>query len=235
VVQQCAGNLFDINSLSPQYFRTKFQDLTGQVFGRLTVLSHSRRILPSGKSVIHWNCVCACGQTLQVSATHIKGGHTKSCGCLNREVARQRHVTHGHAPRGTPSRTYRSYNSMFQRCYNPKCERYPSYGGRGITVCARWSESFENFLADMGERPAGMAIDRKDNDLGYSKNNCRWATQKQEMRNTSRNRNLMIDNETLCVSAWAERSGISAQTLLDRVDRGWESRRAVFEPVSQKS
>lgn len=145
-------------------------DLTGQKYGRLSVVSRAANL---GRDVA-WNCVCDCGETLVVRAGGLRTGNTRSCGCLK--------ITHGHARGGTRSPTNSTWIAMRQRCYNPNHDCYHMYGGRGIEVCERWQGSFENFLEDMGERPEGMTLDRINNDGDYSPDNCRWATPKQQSR-----------------------------------------------------
>lgn len=120
------------------------------------------------------------------------------------------------------SRTYRCWQDMKQRCLNPNAQAYKDYGARGITVCDSWQESFANFLADMGEAPDGMSLDRKNNDLGYSPNNCRWATQKQQSRNHRGCVFLEYQNKRMTIVEWSERTGINANTLQARYAKGWD-------------
>jgi hypothetical protein len=110
---------------------------------------------------------------------------------------------------------------MRDRCNNPKADRYPRYGGRGIRVCARWQTSFENFLADMGPCPDGMSIERKDNDSDYEPANCLWATNEQQANHRSNNRLVTFKGETMSVARWARRIGISRAALQSRIDRDW--------------
>lgn len=172
-------------------------NLTAQVFGRLTVVFRAEN---NKRGDARWHCRCECGTEKVVQAWLLKSGHTKSCGCFNREVTAERHknpefqakflrakVKHGHTPRDdngkkAPSPTYKSWRNLKKRCNNPNHTDYKDYGGRGIAVCERWSD-FRNFLEDMGERPEGKTIDRKDNDGGYYKENCRWATAKEQRLN----------------------------------------------------
>lgn len=118
------------------------------------------------------------------------------------------------------SRIFYIHNAMKRRCQEPTDPAYPRYGGRGIKVCERW-QSFESFYADMGERPPGTSLDRIDNDGPYSPENCRWASIKEQNRNTRHLRILELNGERRCLTEWAERLGISRATLSDRICRGW--------------
>lgn len=126
---------------------------------------------------------------------------------------------HGHNGK-VRTKTYDAWAGMHRRCNaGPDWPYYKYYGGRGIKVCARW-KSFTNFLADMGECPPGMTLDRRENSKGYSPDNCFWATRKQQMRNTSWNRMLTFDGRTQCVSAWVEETGLSRSQLVYRAEKG---------------
>jgi hypothetical protein len=137
----------------------------------------------------------------------------------------------GQATGGKRTPTYRSWQSMKLRCLKKTHNRYNYYGGRGIKLCERWL-SFGNFLADMGERPAGTSLDRINNDGDYEPGNCRWATQTQQVRNSSNAKPITIDGETLCISEWAERAGISPMALIARVRQATEAviRNAISPP-----
>lgn len=139
--------------------------------------------------------------------------------------------SHGHSY----SRTYRSWSSMKQRCYNPKTTGYEYYGGRGVTVCAKWRGSFEAFLDDMGERPIGKTLDRINNDGPYEPGNCRWADKDTQSRNQSRSHYLTLNGETMVLEDWAERLGLWPRSLRGRLKRGWPLEKALTLPATVKN
>jgi len=148
-----------------------FIDLTGKKFNYLTVVGRSERRKSTGAL---WDCRCVCGQQAVVDSLKLRAGHTKSCGCKRGGNGK----THGMS---RDSKTYRSWKEMRQRCSNPNTTQWKWYGGRGITVCKRW-EKFENFIADMGERPDGKTLDRIDSDGNYEPSNCKWSTPKEQAK-----------------------------------------------------
>lgn len=161
-------------------------DETGNRYGRLTVIERSSSV----RGAAAWLCQCDCGNTTVVIGTLLrKEDGTRSCGCLSVEHLVAMNSTHGHASSlNGYSPTYMSWLAMRDRCYRPTTRSYEHYGGRGIRVCDRWRNSFENFLADMGERPEGMTLDRIDSDGDYTPGNCRWAdsiTQRANQRSAS--------------------------------------------------
>lgn len=188
--------------------------LTGLRFGRLLVLSlHGQA---NGGSYL-WLCRCDCGNTLAVLVARLSNGQTRSCGCLQRERVSETMFKHGRS--NTPAQS--QWSGMKARCYYPPHKQYADYGGRGITVCKRWRDSFLDFVADMGERPPGMSIERIDNDGNYEPGNCRWATQREQCANTRRNRNLLFRGESLCVSEWTRRLGFKNGLIMGRLIRNW--------------
>jgi hypothetical protein len=195
-------------------------DRTGHVFGRWTALS---RISGQRK----WLCKCECGTVRAVSTSHLRRGKSRSCGCLERELTSARAATHGMT--GSPE--HRTWMSMRDRCRNPNAAHFECYGGRGITVCDRWANSFKNFFEDMGPKPSpAHSIDRIDVNGNYAPENCRWATVKQQRRNTRANTIVSYLGRNVCIAEAAELSGISKHVLSMRIRRGWEDDR-LFSPV----
>ncbi len=206
----------------------KLIDLIGERFGRLIVLE---RVASDRAKNPRWLCLCGCGKEKIILGYNLKNGNTKSCGCLSREI----HLKHGYSAAGKVSKTYTTWQSMIQRCINPNNIRFYCYGGRGIKVCKRWTK-FENFLEDMGEHPGKKyQLDRINNNGNYCKSNCRWATRKEQARNTSRNRLISYDGKTQCVAAWAEEYNINYSTLWYRIyESGWSIKKALTTPVKKR-
>lgn len=205
----------------------RFIDRTGIKYGRLTVVSEARSSRkPSGATDTRWNCRCECGNLTIVSGDGLQAGKSRSCGCLATEVCGKATITHGRSK----TKVWRVWLSIRMRCDNPRNSKYEYYGGRGIRVCDRW-RSFENFFFDMGEPPSARhSIDRFPNNNGnYEPGNCRWATADQQMRNTSKNINVTIDDKTMCVMDWAHLSGVDSKLIYHRLKAGWDERRAIFQ------
>lgn len=191
-----------------------FIDLTGKKFGRLTVLSFNPQV--NGVRAT-WNCKCDCGKESKVCGNNLRIGMTKSCGCIWLEEVAGSNRSHGKI--NTPE--YKAWGGMKARCYNENIKNFGDYGGRGIVVCDRWLNSFENFYKDMGDRPTPKhSIDRIENDRGYSKENCRWATRKEQCENRRSNIFIEKDGIRLTVSQWAVKLNIEAATIHARVKRG---------------
>lgn len=160
-----------------------FSEIAGLKFGRLTAVRRLPRE-PGSRSQTRWVCSCECGAEATVTLGDLKSGKTSSCGCRRAAVSKTRMTTHGATANGQWTGTYTTWAGMKQRCQSPNDNNYPYYGGRGIRVCERW-QTFENFLADMGERPPGMSIDRINPNGDYEPGNCQWANGTRQSRNRS--------------------------------------------------
>lgn len=202
---------------------SKVADMIGKPFGRLTVVRPHHR---SPKYVWYFECLCACGNRTIVKGGHLRDGLTESCGCKKAEMTSERSRTHGMKD----TREYHSWCHMRGRCLNPSNLKYPDYGGRGITICQRWLDSFENFYADMGPCPDGFTLDRRDNDGNYEPGNCQWASPADQSRNKRNNIWLTLGDRTLCLSDWAREIGIGAQKLKKRLQSGWSIEKALTTP-----
>lgn len=190
----------------------KLKDLTGQVFGRWTVVSRSTN---DGNSQAQWNCVCSCGVSKIVNGGNLRTGKSVSCGCFKDEATSARSKTHGMSD----SRTFRIWANMITRSTNPNFIRKADYSGRGVGVCAEWV-SFGAFLSSMGECPSeSHSIDRINNDLGYSPENCRWATAIEQANNTRSNNRISLGVETRTMAEWSRTTGINYSTLRNRINR----------------
>lgn len=195
-----------------------FDDITGVKFNRLTAVEYK------GRS--KWLFLCECGKEIITNGSDVRNGKSKSCGCLAKEILTKRNITHGM----TDTVTFKIWRGMRQRCENPNNHAYTNYGGRGIKVCERWAK-FENFLADMGERPGGMSIDRIDVSGDYEPSNCRWATRAEQARNTTRNRYVEIDGENLTITDWEVKMKLNKSVICKRIIRGVDPKLAVLTPA----
>jgi hypothetical protein len=199
-------------------------DLAGQRYGMLQVLEFVGANKRQGRL---WRCACDCGREKVTNTSRLRNGQTRSCGCLVRALTTQRNLTHG--LRYTPE--YVAWRSMRGRCSNLSDQNYKRYGGRGICVCERW-ERFENFYADVGPRPsAGHSIERVNNELGYSPDNCVWATPLAQANNTRRTRLISHGGRTQSLSAWARESALPLSTIKSRLDHGWTPERALTASI----
>lgn len=191
------------------------KQLDGQVFGRLTVIERFR----SRNGRVTWLCRCECGRLHEAVSHALTSGHTKSCGCWKEERNTSTPPTHGHASRRSGlSPTYQSWRGMWTRRTNSNVKSYKDYGGRGVQICKRW-EDFENFLADMGERPEGRTLDRVDVNGNYEPSNCRWATRKEQATNSRRVRRYEYRGKSYLVGELAEMAGVANRTMGQRLLR----------------
>lgn len=196
-------------------------DLTGQKFGRLVVI---KRINNDNCGRHRWLCRCDCKgkNEVIVRGDSLKSINTKSCGCLQIEKV----TRHGHSN----DKIYIVWKQMIQRCTNPNNKHWKDYGYREITVCDRWlgENGFIHFLEDIGEAPPGLTIERKKNNLGYCKENCKWATKKEQMRNTRDNLRIIHNGKTRLLIEWSEETGIPYGTLYTRIYKlNWTNRKSI--------
>jgi len=204
---------------------SKLKDLTGMVFGRLTVISRDKN---DSRGNSRWYCRCECGSFVSVVGYALKAMRpTESCGCIRKESK----TTHGKS--GSPE--YVSWVAMRSRCYDKNNIAYKDYGGRGINVCERWRSSFKHFLEDMGRKPSTKhSLDRIDNSEDYQPSNCRWSTYNEQASNTRRNIYLTLGGVTKCASAWEKESPVSLRTILRRRATGIPHDLCVNEPAHSK-
>lgn len=199
-------------------------DMTGKRFGKLTVIALDCYI-PKSRTT-KWLCKCDCGKTKSIYKLNLTHGKSKSCGCASRNK------THG--MRHTP--IYSVWHNMLRRCYEPNAISYPNYGGKGITVCEEWHK-FENFYKDMGDRPDGMSLDRKDSKGNYEPDNCQWATRIEQANNKKVNKFYDINGEMLTVPEIARRNNASKGALYRRLYKGMsidESLRSVMDEIRRE-
>lgn len=224
-----SADLFPILSTTdapPDWFRGK--NLIDSEFGRWTITGFAWR---RGNSY-YWWCKCSCDRRVlkPVGASSLKGGDSISCGCYNDELLIARVTTHGKSSRGDRTPEYNAWQNMRRRC-GPAYEQAKDYHDRGIAVCERWRNDFAAFLKDMGERPSPKhTVERKDNNLGYSPENCIWATRATQLRNKRNNNNLEFRGRTMCQQDWAKELGITSATLIYRI-RNWGLERAMTTPA----
>ena len=200
-------------------------DYINRIFHRLTV-KQRLGLDASGKNTMYL-CTCECGTEVSVSRTNLRKEKTKSCGCMNREISRDRHLKHGMCR----TRIYTIWTNMVQRCTNPKSAEFKNYGARGITVCERWKD-FQNFYEDMGDPPTeDHTIERRDVNGSYELDNCEWIPSAFQNFNTRRNVRVTHDGRTQTVTEWAREYGLNPSTLRVRLRRGLTFADALTTPV----
>lgn len=202
----------------------------GMVFGRLVVvrdvgvIDRERRV----------DCRCECGKLARVRASLLKSGDTTSCGCWHRKRAAEAKRKHGYCPHGNPTKTYVVWQRMRARCERKTAAGFADYGGRGIQVCERWcgTEGFANFLADMGERPAGKSLDRINNHGNYEPGNVRWATAIEQANNKRNNVRLTLHGKTKTLPEWCREKQLNVDVVRQRLGKlKWTVERALTVPV----
>lgn len=202
-------------------------DLTGKVYGRLTVIAFR----PDDTKNAHWLCRCRCGRETVVRASCLTTGYTKSCNCLAREASSVRNRKHG--LRSRPE--YEVWRLMVRRCHDPRSTSYRDYGARGISVCPRWRASIEAFISDMGPRPSKKhEIDRINNDRGYEPGNCRWTTRLIQSRNKRDTILVEYRGKVSPLSELARKSRVNYDTIRYRLRAGWSAEDALNKPPKGK-
>lgn len=192
-----------------------FKDISGKRFGRYTAIRYV-------KEPRKWECLCDCGNSSFVRGADLRNGDAQSCGCRWRDTMKK----HGHNTDGKRTPTNQCWHAMIQRCTNPNTKQWADYGGRGIGFCDEWKD-FRNFLRDMGEMPKGLTLDRIDNDKGYSKENCRWATRAQQRANCRNTLYVVVGGVRRPLIEYARETGISRHQLRHQVRKFGEHLSAV--------
>jgi len=201
-------------------------DFTGMRFGSVTILNRFDTD-KWGRQL--WMVKCDCGREKPALEVVFKDKNYKSCGCYARKAAGDRKRTHGMSK----TKTFHAWQNMLDRCENKNSVSYPGYGERGIAVCDEW-HNFINFYNDMGEKPKGKSIERINNEKGYCKENCKWATAKEQMNNTRYSKILTLNGISLTISLWSERLGINRSTLYNRSLRKWTDERTLTLPAGKR-
>lgn len=208
---------------------SNFIDLTGQKFGRLTVIN---RVANSKSGKTMWFCNCICGNSCIVYSGNLRGGQTKSCGCIHKE--KFNHTIHGKRH----SKLYLKWQNIKKRCLNPNAANYKNYGGREnnpVTVYSEWANSFKAFYdwsINNGYKD-GLSIDRIDNNKGYSPQNCRWVTLKEQANNKTTNKMIDYKEKTQSLSNWANELEMDYSLLYLRLKRGWPIEKAFSTPKNK--
>ena len=210
----------------------KFEDLTGRVYGRLTVIE---RVENDKWKQARWKCLCECGNYTVAVTSELNRGNVRSCGCLNREISKRVNSKHGFKY----TRLYKIWGSMKKRCYNPNSPNYKYYGAKGIKICDEWKNDFKVFHDwafangyDENAEYGKCTIDRIDVNGNYEPSNCRWIDVKSQERNRGNNNFITYNNETHCISEWAEILGINYITLHQRICKyNWSIERAFTTSV----
>jgi len=183
----------------------------GKRYGRLVVIGQTEKDKYGHKVFC---CTCECGSTHFATAVNIKSGRTSSCGCLKSELRIRLNTTHGDTIGGKQTSEYQIYTKILQRCMNPNDRGYHRYGARGITVSHSWAASFSAFIFDMGQRPSQFhSIERIDNNKGYSKENCKWATRAEQNNNKRNNVILTWNGQSKTMSQWANELGVNYKSM----------------------
>ena len=195
------------------FYKRKLIVIKAKKYNRLTAIKFVKKV----KTSQYWLFECDCGVKKIIRASSVGKGHTKSCGCLQREVVKmycKNNIVHGMVK----TKTYRSWSSMKERCLNKSHKSYKDYGGRGITICREWMK-FENFYKDMGDRPPKKTLDRINNDKGYFKKNCKWSTSKEQSNNKRNNWILIYNGKAQTIEQWSKELKIIFHIFRNKIQR----------------
>lgn len=208
-----------------------FRNLTGQRFGRLTVIERDCGVIGANA---YWICKCDCGGYSVVRGSHLTSGRTKSCGCLEKENLKRIGKASKHGKR--KERIYSTWCKMKERCCTETSSSYSNYGGRGISVCGEWKNNFQTFYdwAMANGYSDDLTIDRIDVNGNYEPSNCRWVTHKEQANNTRKNRFITHNGETHTLAEWADASGLKYDTFYRRLKEGWSMDEIINTPVKKK-
>ena len=207
-------------------------DLCGQRFGRLVV---QKRVESDKKEKAKWLCVCDCGNEKETYSSYLKTGDTKSCGCLEKEAKKTNTFKHGLTANRKQHPLYRKWASIKERCTNPNYKFWNRYGGRGISMCEEWINDPQAFYAFMGDKPFPDAeVDRIDNNGNYEPSNVRWATRKENCRNTSDRKEYLYDGVLRSIPEWAEEWSMTIASIRARIRRGWTKEAILNTPILKK-
>lgn len=203
----------------------KINNFTGKRFGRLVAIKKSSQALDKSGH-LKWLCRCDCGKNSTVNSSNLKSGNTKSCGCWQKEHCRKiRKDPHTHGL--SESKEYRAWRGMKERCTNPKTQGYKHYGGRGITVCEKWKNSFSSFYEDVGPCPSlEHSIDRTNNEGNYEPGNVKWVTRQEQGNNTRANVKVTVKGKTDTLANWCRVLNLNYGRARARLIRGWSPERA---------
>ena len=204
---------------------TTLIDITGQRFGRLVVLERCGTV--HGQAL--WLCKCDCGNEARIRGSCLRRGESKSCGCLASELASSRLRTHGKSK----TRLFKIWSCMKERCLKPYHKSYADYGGRGITICDKWTSNFEAFFqwAMSNGYSETLSIDRIDTNGNYEPSNCKWSNAMEQANNRRSSRKLYFDGQEKTISEWAATRGLHPDTLLRRLKNGWSTSDAILTPT----
>lgn len=213
----------------------KIKDLTGIIRGRLTVISFSHSEHSSYGRIYFWNCLCSCGnvKAIRRNCLSLKSG-SMSCGCAIIEINKTGIRNKKHEDTG--SKEYTAWNNIKSRCFRKTNKHYRNYGGRGITVCDRWLNSYSNFISDVGRAPSDKhSLDRINNNGNYEPGNVKWSTIKDQSNNKRTSKLISYNGETMTVSRWANKLSLNYKTLWDRINNGWTIDRAFTTTKNENS